>query len=71
MEKTELEIELTTTGFILWLTQTKATGAIKKNKLMKAKLSKDGSKMDKIDFFIHPEIVKMIINTSMSLEALE
>ncbi|GAA3627750.1 hypothetical protein [Flavivirga jejuensis] len=71
MKKTELKIELIATGFILWLAQTEETGALKKNKLMKAKLSKDGSKMDKIDFFIHPEIVKLIIITSTYLEEIE
>ncbi len=42
---------------------------IRKN--TKAKLSKDGSKMDKIDFFMNPVIVKLIIITSMYLEEVE
>ena len=71
MKNPKLEIELIATGFILWITQTEATGAIKKNKLMKAKLSKDGSKMDKINFFMNPEIVKLIIITSMYQEEVE
>ena len=71
MKKTRLNIELSPMSFILWLAQTGATGAIKKNKLMKAKLSKDGLKMKKINFFMNPEIVKLIIITSMYLEEVE
>ena len=61
MEETELKIQESATGFILRLKYTDATGVIKNIKLMKAKLSKDGSKMNEIRFFMHPEILKMII----------